>query len=347
MMKDQSPMTLLTRRRFAVAAAGMASMLASPFVAPGLQTAQARAADLGKAARAFTRLRTVQVQRGDDLVLAETLQGPGLNRAANIKSCSKSIVALLLGIAIDRNEVPGVDAPLIEVAPGLVPPDATPGVERLTLQDLVTMRAGLESTSGRNYGAWVNSRDWVGHALRRPMVARPGGRMVYSTGSTHVLGAALAEAAGASLLSQARSRLGEPLGIDIPGWTRDPQGFYLGGNQMALTPQAMLRIAATVRDRGRFGGVQVVPRHWIEASAQPRTRSPWSGLGYGYGWFLSKTGYMIARGYGGQIIAAHPERDLAVAITSDPDRPARSQGYFGELMAFLDGPVLQAAQARS
>lgn len=337
----------LTRRRFTTAAAGLAATLAAPFVAPGLQTAQARNADLGGAARAFPRLRTIQVLRGDDLVLAQTLRGPGLDRAANIKSCSKSIVALLLGIAIDRGEVPGVEARLVEVAPGLVPPDATPGVETLTLQDLVTMRAGLESTSGRNYGAWVNSRDWVGNALRQPMVARPGGRMIYSTGSTHVLGAALAEAAGESLLSQARARLGAPLDIDFPAWTRDPQGFYLGGNQMALTPRAMLRIAATIRDGGRFRGVQVVPRDWIEASARPRTRSPWSGLGYGYGWFLSDTGYMIARGYGGQVIAAHPERALAIAITSDPDRPARSQGYFGDLMAFLDGPVLQAARARS
>ncbi|MEQ8589348.1 MAG: serine hydrolase [Thalassobaculaceae bacterium] len=336
--------TAPTRRHVAL---GAAAALGAPFVLAGMRSARARTADLGQAARAFPRLHTVLVQQGDDLILAETLRGPGAERVANVKSVSKSIVALLLGIAIGRGDVPDVRARLIDVAPDIVPPNATPGVEDLTLEDLVTMRAGLAATSGRAYGAWVGSTNWIAYVLRQEMVARPGGRMIYSTGSTHVLGAALAVAAGESLLTQARTRLADPLGIAIPAWTRDPQGFYLGGNQMALTPAAMLRIAATVRDGGRFAGTQVIPSGWVDASARPRTRSPWSGLGYGYGWFLSETGYMIARGYGGQVIAAHPGRGLAVAITSDPDRPARSRGYFGDLMAFLDGPVLQAADARS
>ena len=58
------------------------------------------------------------------------------------------------------------------------------------------------------------------------------------------------------------------------------------------------------------------------------------------GWFLTDSGFAMARGYGGQVIAFHPERDLAVAITSDPMRPARSQGYFGTIMALMDGPIL-------
>lgn len=84
----------------------------------------------------------------------------------------------------------------------------------------------------------------------------------------------------------------------------------------------------------------MIPESWVAASTQPYARSPWSGLSYGYGWFLSPSGYTLARGYGGQIIAAHKSRNLAVAITSDPTQPARSGGYFGDLMRLLDGPVL-------
>jgi CubicO group peptidase (beta-lactamase class C family) len=102
----------------------------------------------------------------------------------------------------------------------------------------------------------------------------------------------------------------------------------------------MLKLAVLLRDRGRFGGAQVLPESWIAASLTPRTRSPFSGLQYGYGWFLSDSGWALARGYGGQIIAAHPAKRLAVAITSDPAQPARSEGYFGDLMELLDGPVL-------
>jgi CubicO group peptidase (beta-lactamase class C family) len=296
-----------------------------------------------RAIRAMGQLHSLQIQLGDDVIVAEAPRGPGLDRVANIKSCSKSIVALLLGTAITRGEIKSVSASLREVVPRLIPAKATPGVAAITMEDLVTLRAGLESTSGANYGSWVQSGNWVAYALRRPMIDVPGGRMIYSTGSSHVLGAVIAAATGKSLLALARERLGAPLGVAVPSWRRDPQGFYFGGNEMTLTPRAMLRLAVMMRDKGRWRDTQVIAPNWIEASLIRRTVSPFSGLGYGYGWFLSDSGYAIARGYGGQIIAANPRRRLAVAITSDPGQPARSEGYFSALMALLDGPVLALA----
>jgi CubicO group peptidase (beta-lactamase class C family) len=303
----------------------------------------ALAAALRNDVRELDQLHALLVQRGDDLLMEEAPRGRGLDRAANIKSCSKSLLALVLGAAIARGQVPGLDARLAEIAPDLVPQDATEGAGDLTLEHLVTLRGGLQGTSGQNYGAWVASRNWVGYALRQPRIAPNGGRMIYSTGTTHVLGAALATATGQSLRQMTRDWIGTPLGIDIPEWTRDPQGFYFGGNEMALTPRAMLRVAVMLRDGGRFDGQAVLPEAWIAQSRVARTASPFSGLGYGLGWFLSASGWMIARGYGGQVIAAHPERALAVAITSDPTRPARSEGYFGTLMRLLDDRILGMA----
>lgn len=322
---------MINRRHFTISAC--ATLAAPPFV-------YAKEQDLRQAIGGLPQLHSLQVQRGQELLFAEAPRGPGLGRLANIKSCSKSILALLLGAEIDRGVIASVDASLGETAPNILPPDATPGAADITLENLVTLRAGLARTSGPNYGDWVSSPDWLGYALTRPMVAKPGGRMLYSTGSTHILGAALAEASGKSLLALAREHLGGPLEIEIPPWTRDPQGYYLGGNEMALHPTAMLKIAVLMRDGGRFNGQQVISRDWIDSSAKAHARSPWSGLAYGYGWFLSRSGYVLGRGYGGQIIASHAERDLAVAITSDPTRRARSQGYFGELMGLLEDRVL-------
>lgn len=325
---------MLNRRSFA---ATLLSASAVPFVNRAIAQTES---DIRSAVSDLPQFHAMIVQRGDDIVFAEALRGPGLDRVANIKSCSKSIVALLAGNAISQGAIASVEATLGVVAPSIIPSDATQGVADLTIEDLLTLRAGLEGTSGPNYGAWVNSDNWVSFALRRPMIATPGERMIYSTGTTHVLGAALTVATGQSLLEQARSVLGRPLGIEIPPWTRDPQGFYFGGNEMALTPRAMLRIAMLMRDGGRFGGEQILSADWIRASIRPHTRSPFSGLDYGYGWFLTDSGFILARGYGGQVIAAHPERDLAVAITSDPNSPARSGGYFGQLIDLLEGPLL-------
>ncbi|MEL6319004.1 MAG: 6-aminohexanoate hydrolase, partial [Pseudomonadota bacterium] len=137
--------------------------------------------------------------------------------------------------------------------------------------------------------------------------------------------------------------LGRPLGVAFPPWLRDPQGYYMGGNAMALRPRDMLAIGELVRRGGAVGDAQVISKDWIEASLTPVTQSQWSGLGYGYGWFIEEQGagpIAIARGYGGQIIATAPEAEITVVVTSDPTRPARSAGYFGDLMDLLTGPVL-------
>ena len=320
-----------TRRQFFLSSA-------AAICAPHILRAQAT--DFEDVFSRFPQMRTLQILRGDDLIFARAAQSGGLERFANLKSVSKTIVALLLGSAFDRGEFSSIEATIAEVAPRLLPRNATPGAADITLQDLVTLRAGLERTSGATYGGRVNSGHWVADALSRPMVAEPGSRMLYSTGSTHILGAILTEVTGQSLLELARARLGAPLGIEIPPWTQDPQGYYMGGNQMALRPSAMLKLATLIRDSGQYNGAQVISGNWILASTQEYTQSNWSGLGYGYGVFLSPSGFAIGRGYGGQIIAAHPERRLAIAITSDPTLPARSNGYFGDLIDLLDGPIL-------
>jgi CubicO group peptidase (beta-lactamase class C family) len=325
--------------------AGLAAALAPGLAAPAVAQADPWTG-VAEAARALPQLHAVLVAHRGETVVAEAVRGPGLDAPANVKSVSKSLVALLLGAAIDRGVIPSVQATLGEVAPGLIPAGAAPRVAGLTMEDLVTLRAGLERTSGPNYGEWVSSSNWVADALSRPFVAEPGGRMLYSTGSFHVLGAALTEASGESLLSLARAWLGEPLGIKVAPWTRDPQGYYLGGNEMALSPRAMLRVGEMLRRGGEWDGAPVVSRGWVEASLAPATRSPFSGLSYGYGWFLGdapRGPLALARGYGGQLIATLAAGDVTVAITSDPTQPARSEGYFGELMRFIEAEVLARA----
>jgi len=150
-------------------------------------------------------------------------------------------------------------------------------VATYTLLQILTMQAGLQRTSGPNYGPWVASDDWVSYVLTRNFVAQPGGRMLYSTGDWHVLGAVLSQLTGKDLLTLTRQWLGEPLGIDFAPWTRDPQGRYLGGNEMSLSPIDLARFGQAYIDQGG----DVIPMKWVEQSLTPRTRSPWSGDQYG------------------------------------------------------------------
>ncbi|MCB5198960.1 beta-lactamase family protein [Loktanella sp. TSTF-M6] len=330
----------LTRRTLI---AGAAALTALPLRA---QT-QPWQAVLDRAA-SYDQLHAMAIHQEGRQVLSQAFRGPAVGRIVPIKSVSKTIVAALTGAALDRGEIASLDATLADIAPGLIPTGAADGVGQITVGNLVTMQAGLERTSGGNYGGWIASRDWVADALQRPFVATPGSSMQYSTGSFHILGAVLSQVSEQSLLTLAQRRLGDPLGIEVPAWTRDPQGRYLGGNEMGLTLPAMVRFGEMYRIGGTWNGNQVLSTDWVDRSFQPRTRSQFSGLAYGYGWFLGESGgdrYALARGYGGQIICVVPSLNLTVAITSDPMRPARSDGYFGDLMRLLDQDILPAARA--
>jgi CubicO group peptidase (beta-lactamase class C family) len=300
------------------------------------------------AARGLEQLHSLSIAVDGDTRLAQVLRGPPLGATVNIKSLSKTVVAALTGIAIDRGQLSGPDARLGAVAPGLIPANADPGVADLTMADLLTMQAGLERTSGPNYGGWVMSRDWVADALARPMVQAPGGGMLYSTGSYHVLGAVLTEVTGRSLLQLARDWLGEPLGTSFATWTRDPQGRFLGGNNMGMTVEGLLRLGETYRRGGLFGGEPVLSPAWVAASWLPRTRSNFSNHDYGYGWFLTSVGnrrLAYGRGYGGQMLFVMPALALTVVVTSDPNRPARSQGHAGALHRLLAERIVPAVLA--
>lgn len=323
-------------RRSALLGLGAWAALARPGFA------QTRAGgDFGDAAdraRALDQLHSLVIAHQGETRFAEAFRGPSLERPVNVKSVSKTVHATLTGAALDRGELANPDQSVADLLRDHIPEGADPRIRDITVDHLLTMRAGLERTSGRNYGAWVQSANWVAYALGRPFVAEPGRRMLYSTGSYHLLGAALTEASGQSLLTLARNRLGEPLGIEIPPWTRDPQGYYMGGNNMALSPMALLRFGEMIRQHGRWQGRQIISREWIETSLEPKTRSPFSGHDYGYGWFLARTAdhqVAYARGYGGQMIYLVPDLELTVIVTSDPNRPARSRGYAGQLHRLL------------
>lgn len=298
-------------------------------------------------AASFDQLHSLIVAWQGDVVVAKALRGPAPDRAVNIKSVSKTLVASLAGAGIDRGVLGSVDQPLGSLIPELIPASADPRARDITMAQLLTMQAGLERTSGANYGRWVGSGNWVEFVLSRPLVAEPGSGMLYSTGSYHVMGAVLTRLTGRSLLALAREWLGEPLGITFPAWTRDPQGYYLGGNNMLLSPLDLLRFGEMWRATGAWGGAAVLSEDWVVASWTARTVSPFSGDAYGYGWFLTELGghaTAYARGYGGQMLYVIPSLALTVVVTSDPTRPARSEGYVGDLHALVAEEIVSAVR---
>src|SRR5690606_28437268 len=121
-----------------------------------------------------------------------------------------------------------------------------------------------------------------------PMVEEPGGRMQYSTGTSHLLSAILTRATGRSTFAYAREMLAEPLGIDLRPWTTDPQGIYFGGNEMRMTPRDLLRFGELYLAGGELNGRRILSSDWIRRSWRPRTVSRYNPNRYGYGWWIKE-----------------------------------------------------------
>ena len=289
-------------------------------------------------------IKSFLVQQDGELLIEAHRMGMRSDRTTNIKSVSKSIISLLVGIAIEQGHLQGVQQSIGDFFPDYFNnrPDAEK--QAITIQDLLTMRAGLASTSRRNYGRWVLSDNWVEYVLARPLIEQPGGEMVYSTGTSHLLSVILTRATGMSTREFAKRHLFAPLGIRDGGWDRDPQGYYMGGNNVALSPSALLRIGTMVMDMGVYRQKQIVPKAWITESMQIYTRSHFNPYDYGYLWWQRQLkGYTVqfAWGNGGQYIIMIPALRTVVAIASGGrESNAQSRQSRQRLFEFIENGLI-------
>ncbi|MQW90278.1 serine hydrolase domain-containing protein [Sinorhizobium saheli] len=293
-------------------------------------------------------LKTVVVARDGETIAEQGYRGHTPSESTNIKSASKAIVSALVGVAIGKGLLEGPEQKIAPILKKDLPSPADPRINDITIGHLLSMQAGLGRMSGPNYGRWVSSSNWVRFALAQPFDDEPGGRMLYSTASTHLLSAILTKVGGKSTLALARDWLGPVDGFRIDAWERDPQGIYLGGNQMAMSARSLLAFGELYRNRGRTAdGRQVVPADWVDLSFQVRTASRFTGDGYGYGWFTRRIGgedVHYAWGYGGQMLYIVPSRQLTVVMTSDESGPSARNGYRDALHAVL-AEIIEATAA--
>lgn len=328
----------------ALAGATIALLVSSPAVAVDMASLRA---GLQSATGSLSTLKTIHIAHQGDVIWAEAYNGASLSASTNIKSASKTLVATLVGIAIDKGLLDGVNQPIAPLLRDQLPDNPDPRLDEITIGHLLSMQAGLERTSGRNYGAWVVSDNWVQNALARPFVEQPGGDMQYSTGSTHLLSAILMRESGESTHSLANRWLASA-GVRVDSWLKDPQGIPMGGNQVGMTPESLLALGELYRRDGKTeDGEQLVSQDWIDASWERRTRSRFHGGGYGYGWFMQSfsgiDGY-YGWGYGGQMIYVLPELELTIAITSEENEPSGRSGYRDRLHRLVSQQIVPAVR---
>ena len=239
-----------------------------------------------------------------------------------VASVTKSVMSILLGIAIDRGSVRGVDQFLLDFFPGRWIANVDARKQAITLEHLLTMTSGLDckDRSGTD-DQMRQSRGWIQFVLDLPVTYVPGEQFSYCSGGPQLLSAILEKATGLNTRGFANARLFAPLGIPpVSGleWGADPQGYTLGGYGLYLTPRDMAKLGYLYLKQGQWAGQTVVSAQWVTASLT--THSTWTDEGqrdYGYLWWLYPArGYSSMMGMAGQQVHIVPERHMVVVFTA-------------------------------
>jgi CubicO group peptidase (beta-lactamase class C family) len=173
--------------------------------------------------------------------------------------------------------------------------------------------------------AMEHAPDRLRFILDRPIVAEPGTRWIYNGGATALLGALIAQSAGMPLPDFAREALFAPLGITRFEWAAGRDGTHSAASGLRLLPRDLARIGELVLAGGTWGGQEIVPKSWLDASHRPAIPTG-DGLNYGRQWFLGEapagsfTGprraWIGAFGNGGQRLWLMPSTGLNLVVVA-------------------------------
>ncbi|MHA2069693.1 MAG: serine hydrolase domain-containing protein [Candidatus Thorarchaeota archaeon] len=231
-------------------------------------------------------------------------------------SITKTVIALLIGIAIELDFLEGVDQRVLDFFPNSTFADTNAWKEAITIEHLLTMTSGLRwiERGYLSYGPEAvaegedlirylfGSVDWVQNVLDRPMTAEPGTTFQNSTGMTAA--------------EFAEDHLFEPLGITSPAWLHNPRGETHGATGLTLTPRDLAKIGLLCLNNGLWDERQVVPSEWITESFRSFISTNHS-LDFGYQWWIhNESSFISAKGFQGQAVYLLPEQDIVVVFTS-------------------------------
>lgn len=277
----------------------------------------------------YDNIAGVVVRKDGETAYEGYFHGGARGDALHVYSVTKSVFSALIGIAIDRGDIVGVDQRVADFFPACAAKD-------VTIRHLLTMTAPY-TFEDEPFEAFFESADWVAFALAA-LGGGEAGRFRYSPiVGAHILSGILAAATGRPILDFARENLFTPLGIDVPcsvalpsreahiafgsganarGWAADPQGLNAASWGLCLTAADMAKIGQLYLGDGAYGGRRIVSEAWVRESTRPHSLWAEMGLPYGYLWWILGDGAYAAMGDGGNVIYVSPARRLVVAIAS-------------------------------
>ncbi|MCP4123167.1 MAG: serine hydrolase [Bacteroidetes bacterium] len=287
----------------------------------------------------FWSLRSLLVFRNGHLVSEAYLKDEeDVTQRHLIWSCTKQVLGVLVGIAMEEGLIEGLDDPVSDYFTSEL--DGHDDKAMITIRQLLTMQSGIDyenSGSGGETDQLLrqipgNSVDFV---LSLPMVSDPGTEFYYKDGDPHLLSAIIQKTAGQPTDSWADDVFFSRIGFENYNWVRYRDGITFGGFGIETTPRELAKVALCVADSGRWNTHQVVPEEWIAEMtvSQVDTQTDYA---FGYYWWIDPVHDIhFMWGHGGQFAFVVPSKNIVVVMTSIPN----TQGDY-EIHADLALPIV-------
>ncbi|ACB86193.1 serine hydrolase domain-containing protein [Natranaerobius thermophilus] len=262
-------------------------------------------------------------------------------------SVTKSIIGLLVGIAIDEGYIDSVNQKLKEFFPEIN--EYNSSIANITIEDLLLMRSGVEwneweveldkrDEQGQYKNDWfrmVEKKDSLKFYSDRPLIHEPGEKWVYNSGDSHVLMKILKQETGKKPLVFAKENLFEPLNIDSSNveWDTAEDGINMGGSGIRMHTKDLAKIGYLILNNGEYREKQVVSNNWIEKTINSKLKienkdryrfnKPFQNVSFGYHWWIfnipeKDLEFIAANGSYGQGIFIFPDYNLIMAVNSTP-----------------------------
>ncbi len=285
----------------------------------------------------------IVAMRGNQTVYSDTWNNYKSDDCVHVMSVTKSVMALLIGIAIDKGQIKSVNEKVLDYFPDYKVKRGEKTIYEVTIKHLLTMRAPYKG-KGDPWSKVCSSENWT-YASLDFLGGRKGltDEFNYSSVCLHVLSGILHKATSMKTVDYANENLFEPLGIKkhktyyaktaeehkeftiskLPKenvWFSDPQGLGTPGYGLCFSAEDMAKLGLLCLNKGRHNGKQIISEAWIDEMTRARTVESrhFRGMDYGYLWWIvdRKKGIYAAIGNSGNVIYVNPEKQLVVAVTS-------------------------------
>ncbi len=272
------------------------------------------------------KIHSVLLVNNGQLVIEEYYNGYSANNPHDLRSVTKSIRSILMGIAIDKGFIEDINDPISKYLKVPIPQKNISELKKkITIKHLLTMSGGFDcndwdkKSKGREDKVY-GKKDWLQYALNLPMINEPGTVSHYCSLGAILIAEIISQASGMTIDQFAQKHLFTPLGIDNVSWGHTHQKVIPSAKRLYLTTRDMLKIGQLILDKGKWGKIQVISEAWVEESTTVKTKI--TGIDYGYFWWnipFKVEGKVIhskvATGNGGQYIMVIPEMKIVAAFT--------------------------------